>query len=1126
MHKETVNTFIKGMVKDTHPLTTPADVLTDCLNGTVITYNGNEMILQNDMGNEKIGSAGLPEGYIPVGMTEYGGIIYVASWNPKTKKGQIGSFPSPQQKFFSEIWNVNKEGDTTTTTFDYSEFYSNGYISTTQITKPIGYSVQGSTDFILHTGDKFKISNLTNIAIPGQVQVKLAVLKKDGTLEVLDDSALTNAWQIYRGKSSGHLVVIIRLLTLQSFNLKRTYSRAENSGVKVTFTGEAVLEEGAQGTVSLYNLNNDDLNIKGLTAIYSTEKMSGTYNYNLAPEISPQGIMKSMAKSGTIDFSKFKNDEAEIKDWSYFITDNYIKLNWSFDYYSLDADKQVQVVYFEFYELSNASVPIYVHEIIQDNFNGSFEEIIDFDNNIKRNNIYIVKVGYKTGPDAQNLSQDIIYKIKRVLYTTPLLNKFYGKVNDFTNAGIAAAEPELAYKENNVLKGLLLGNAQINMTFNPKVTNNNEAHAPYKPITLTDPSDHERQFETYKQINPSNFMVTDNTQGSYEIDIKNYYKVDVEIKTNTVIDANCIGTINDETISYAVSEYAGKLTLEKDESGIERYGEDKNLIHTEIVLPTGKTIKRKGQVDNEYTWDKDVVIFDEIFDTREIKVKTASPSSKNVDRERLVPMYYSSLSNSNKDKIFSCWNKNQLRMCSGADETNIYYGCSLAGESINRGADTGAGCDDNGLNAAMEHMNLPMVSIFAGCNGDQASYSPDDILFDPNGRAYGRRNVAGWYCGDDEIDGTDNFLMTVWKQSDNRYRFCTLASQRKYASNNSGRLIRLDYMLRCLLSQLFVKQAYKETIHYVTVNNETLSYLDGLTKITPTVDETQVNSKTWNSRTGYELMYDEKHTIKEKLDAFNTNVDDTDWRLDIKYDVKVIPTFNSVEFGSDFYIDYINNTINASEFNDSDTQSNISPNVIYVADWSKIGDSDYKFNSDMSIEWQRDDYENIVRVSGTGNIANDGMDSVHNFNDTIDVDGSPFNPFGSEAVDVLKTWNDENSNSLKWIFYNSFNHMLVTTCQLNTSDLVQGEINEIVVNRDSDYGKLNASGTWRKSKDNNAPDITTLLGNTYNSIYGFKSYGVLGNINYYSYSLGDFGKQYGTGENTLAHNEYNKSFAQ
>jgi len=30
------------MVKDLHPLSTPNDVLTDALNGTLITYNGNE----------------------------------------------------------------------------------------------------------------------------------------------------------------------------------------------------------------------------------------------------------------------------------------------------------------------------------------------------------------------------------------------------------------------------------------------------------------------------------------------------------------------------------------------------------------------------------------------------------------------------------------------------------------------------------------------------------------------------------------------------------------------------------------------------------------------------------------------------------------------------------------------------------------------------------------------------------------------------------------------------------------------------------------------------------------------------------------------------------------------------
>lgn len=1133
MRKETVNTFTKGMIKDTHPLTTPADVLTDCLNGTVITYNGNEMILQNDMGNAKIGSAGLPEGYIPVGMTEYGGIIYVASWNPKTKHGQIGSFPSPQQKFFSEIWNVNNAGDTTSVNFNYSQFYSNGYINTTQITLPIGQGVNNK-DFTIHTGDKFQISNIANIAIPGQVEVKLAILKKDGTLELLDDSTITNDQQIYRGKSSGHLVVIIKLLTLQSFSLQRKYSRY-NDKIRVDFIGSYELEEGSNpSSVSLCDLNNLSYQ-DGQTNLlqrYILADIDAVYSYKFCPELNPQGILTSMTKEGTIDFSKFKNDEAEIRDWSYFVTDNYIKLNWSFDYYSLDEDKQVQAVYFEFYELNNPGTPIRTEELIKDNFNGSFEEIIDFDNLLKKNNIYVVKVGYKTGTDYQNMSQNITYKLKRVLYTTPLLNKFYGKVNDFTNEGIAAVESDLAYRtgENQPVTGLYLGNAQINMTFTPKVINNNEAHntvvnestVPYKPITITDPSDNEKEFESYKQINSSDFMVQDNVQGLYQIDVKNYYKVDVEIDANTVIDTNCIGSIDESVITRAIGAYANELQLEKDESGIELYGEDKHLTHTEITLPTEKTVKRKGETEGEgerqYTYEKDIVKFNEFEDTRVIKVKTSTPRSKNVDRESLVPMYYSELSNSNKDKIFSAWNRNQLRMCSGADETNIYYGCSLAGNSINRGTDTGAGCDDNGLNAAMEHMNLPMVSIFAGCDGDQASYSPDDLVKDPNNRYYGRREVAGWYCSDDEIDGTDNFLMTVWKQSDNKYRFCTLASQRTYSSNSKGRLVRLDYMLRCLLSQIFVKQAFKETIHYVTVNNETLSYLDGETKITPTVDETQIDTSVWNSIKNYELMYDNEHTIAEMLSAFDNN--DNSWRLDIKYDIQVVPTFESTTFGNDFYIDYINNTISASEFDPEDNQSNISPNVIYVADWSKIGANDYSFNSDMSINWIRKDYENMVRVSGTGNIANDGMEDIHNFGDTITVNGAEFNPFGGTAVDVLKTWNNESSSALKWIFYNSFNHMLVTTCQLNNSDLVQGEINEIVVNRDSEYGALNACGMWRKLKDNAAPDITTLLGNTYNSIYGFKS-----QVFVYSYSPGNFGRQYGTGQ-TLVHNENNKSSAQ
>ena len=77
------------------------DQLTDALNATFITYNGNELTLQNDMGNSKIqdkktGSImGLKEGYIPVAMQEHGGILYIASYNPKEKRSELGSIPSP-----------------------------------------------------------------------------------------------------------------------------------------------------------------------------------------------------------------------------------------------------------------------------------------------------------------------------------------------------------------------------------------------------------------------------------------------------------------------------------------------------------------------------------------------------------------------------------------------------------------------------------------------------------------------------------------------------------------------------------------------------------------------------------------------------------------------------------------------------------------------------------------------------------------------------------------------------------------------------------------------------------------------------------------------------------------------
>ncbi len=120
--QEAVNTFTDGLIMDLNPLSMPNTALTNCLNGTLLTYNGNENMLQNDMGNSRIETAMLPTGYIPLGSTSFGGIIYIVSYNPIEKKCQIGSFPSPER-------NISKEdlGKTGGVDIDLNYFCSDTY---------------------------------------------------------------------------------------------------------------------------------------------------------------------------------------------------------------------------------------------------------------------------------------------------------------------------------------------------------------------------------------------------------------------------------------------------------------------------------------------------------------------------------------------------------------------------------------------------------------------------------------------------------------------------------------------------------------------------------------------------------------------------------------------------------------------------------------------------------------------------------------------------------------------------------------------------------------------------------------------------------------------------------------
>ena len=144
--QEATNGFSKGLNMDLNPISTPNEILTDCLNGTIITYNGNEWNLQNDMGNYSFPGCKLPDGFIPIGMKAYGDILYIISYNDNSKLSQIGTFPSPEYngingnivKKYSPLQNYKKSGSDI-----YGDFIANLNMD---LKHPVDIEIQESYD--------------------------------------------------------------------------------------------------------------------------------------------------------------------------------------------------------------------------------------------------------------------------------------------------------------------------------------------------------------------------------------------------------------------------------------------------------------------------------------------------------------------------------------------------------------------------------------------------------------------------------------------------------------------------------------------------------------------------------------------------------------------------------------------------------------------------------------------------------------------------------------------------------------------------------------------------------------------------------------------------------------------
>lgn len=147
-----INQFTEGMIKDLHPMNTPNNVLTDCLNGTLLTYDGNEFMLQNDMGNYAFKYGSLGSGFVPVGIKEHGGLLYIISYNPILNKVEIGSFPSCKTIFNANTNNENANLIPLLLTDNTINLYS----SIQNTSKLVVFN--NNENFFLNPGDKYILS--------------------------------------------------------------------------------------------------------------------------------------------------------------------------------------------------------------------------------------------------------------------------------------------------------------------------------------------------------------------------------------------------------------------------------------------------------------------------------------------------------------------------------------------------------------------------------------------------------------------------------------------------------------------------------------------------------------------------------------------------------------------------------------------------------------------------------------------------------------------------------------------------------------------------------------------------------------------------------------------------------
>ena len=772
--KEALNTFSEGLVKDYNEMAVPSKVMTNCLNGTLITYNGNEFTLQNDMGNARLENVKLPAGYVPVGTAEYGGIVYIASYNPITKKGQIGSYPSPRQLWGTE-YDGSKEGEKSVTIVptdfvDIIEGTPNIPIIKNEIVKKYLFRINGNSRHF-SVGDQWNVFTksfpgwLAQLLNDGYAKIEFSVINDSGHTETIDKLSYTDIktngdtylarqgiqigsantkWQVLNTQSNGILQMVLKLNTYQTFVLNRRYNLDSNGNIEsVTFTGTADNED-----VELY--------YQGVGKIITIQPENGLVKYNIMP-VHPAGVVKRLARSGTIDIAKLQEQKSSFYNFHFYVGEYNTTIYWSYDYIDVNNDPITKMVVSYKQLKTQGESETTIITLQEDSYIGDFQLVLG---SLKLGGIYeIVFNIFKQGVEKPKT-------ITKYLYNVPLFNNWSAK--DFENCTerpIISITPTYTTKTKVTSAGVTI--------------KRNSGWTPNADLVDIDPQ--QSDYIVRKPQIEHDFLTV--KEGSYTIEPSIDLQVqEIEFKDQIYKTTQLGATFTNLTYSIQDNVEIAETPTYSSLINNDKLKEDSSA---NVV---GNTIN--------------------VITHRSIYAPQSTPYEKTLYTESLMPVY-----DQDHDKLFSFKESDGTLSNIAAGRIRVMHHSAVVKygntTNVSDGINVNLNGDEEGLQAAMSAMGDQSFGIMAGYGGRKASLRigliPSPVSYN---YSFDDKSHAWWYNNKNEIDENDNFLVATCKDTNGQHFLLNLATRKNESIHDRKEL---PYYLRAILSQLLIAKRIKVT---------------------------------------------------------------------------------------------------------------------------------------------------------------------------------------------------------------------------------------------------------------------------------------------------------------------------